>query len=83
MKIDVEGATHDVFEGMGDLLDTVKIMHIETENIPFFAGQKKLHEDVCDYLTSKGFRCLEQRGARIENGTQFDTVWINEKYLDS
>jgi len=76
MKIDVEGATFDVFEGMGSLLDTVKIMHIETETVPFFSGQKMLHDGVCNYLVGKGFTCLEQRGARIQNGTQFDTVWI-------
>lgn len=83
LKIDVEGATYDVLEGMGCLLDTVRIMHIETETISFFSGQKKLHKDVCDYLVDKGFVCLEQQGANIERGTQYDTVWINEQYLDS
>lgn len=78
MKIDVEGATYDIFEGMGSLLDTVKIMHIETETVPYFSGQKMLHPGVCDYLTKKGFRCLGQAGAKIQHGIQYDSVWINE-----
>ncbi len=79
MKIDVEGATYDIFEGMGSLLDTVKIMHIETETVPYFIGQKMLHPGVHDYLTKKGFRCLIQAGAKIQRGIQYDSVWINEK----
>jgi len=83
MKIDVEGATYDIFEGMGWLLDEVKIMHIETESIHYFAGQKKLHNDVCKFLIDKGFTCLKEAGARIGNGSQYDTVWIKNEYLDS
>jgi FkbM family methyltransferase len=83
MKIDVEGATWDVLEGMGDLLDAVKIMHIETETIPYFIGQKMLHDEVCSYLTDRNFKCIKQAGANIGGGTQYDTVWVNEKYLDS
>jgi len=83
MKIDVEGATYDVFEGMGHLLDTVKIMHIETEDVRYFAGQKKLHAEVYEFLHSKGFTCLKLAGARIQHGSQYDSVWIKNEYLDS
>ena len=65
---------------MGSLLDTVKIMHIETETVPYFSGQKMLHPGVCDYLTKKGFRCLGQAGARIQHGIQYDSVWIKDIY---
>jgi FkbM family methyltransferase len=83
MKIDVEGATYDVFEGMGQLLNSVKIMHIETETVPYFAGQIKLHYEIYDFLKSRGFTCLKDAGARIQNGSQYDSVWINNDYLDS
>jgi FkbM family methyltransferase len=78
MKIDVEGATYDVFEGMGSLLDTVKIMHIETEDVPYFAGQKKLHKEVYEFLLNRGFTCLRTEGARIQHGSQYDSVWIKK-----
>ena len=83
MKIDVEGATFEVLSGMGELLKTVKIMHIETESIKYFAGQKKLHSEMCSYLTTSGFTCLRTQGARIETGHQYDSVWINNDYMDS
>jgi len=83
MKIDVEGATYDVFEGMDWLLDEVKIMHIETETVPYFSGQKKLHDEVSTFLNTKGFTCLAEAGARIQHGTQYDSVWIKNEYLDS
>jgi len=83
MKIDVEGATYDVFEGMGDLLDTVKIMHIETETVAYFSGQKMLHDGVCNFLKTLGFTMLKLAGARIQHGTQYDSVWINNEHLDS
>lgn len=83
MKIDVEGASWDILEGMGNLLNTLKILHIETETEEFFIGQKMLHDDVCKYLKDRGFKCLKLAAAKIESGIQYDSVWINEKYLDS
>lgn len=82
MKIDVEGATHEVLEGLGDLLQDVKIMHIETEDYPFFKGQK-LHDEVAKLLDENGFAMIRQSRVRITQGHQFDSVWVNEKYLDS
>lgn len=82
MKIDVEGATHEVLVGMGELLSQTKIMHIETESIAYFKGQK-LHKDVAELLTTAGFSMVRQSSVRIGGGYQYDSVWINEKYLDS
>jgi len=83
MKIDVEGATYDIFEGMGDLLKTLKIMHIETETIAYFSGQKVLHDGVYRFLHKSGFTCLKDASARINSGKQYDSVWINNEHLDS
>lgn len=82
MKIDVEGATYEVLEGLGNLLSDVKIMHIETEDYPFFKGQK-LHGEVAKLLHDAGFTMVRQSRVRIAQGHQFDSVWVNEKYLDS
>ena len=52
IKIDVEGATYEVLNGLGNLWETIKIMHIETEGFPFFEGQK-LHTCVSELLKSR------------------------------
>lgn len=76
MKIDVEGATYEVLEGMGALLKTVKIMHIETEDYPFFEGQK-LDESVVDFLLYNGFKVIKKTRCVITNSNhQLDSVWI-------
>jgi hypothetical protein len=79
VKIDVEGCTYEVLESFGDLLHTVKIMHIETESYPFFEGQV-LHETVCEYLRNHGFAmiALTTIGALNNNEHhQHDSVWVN------
>jgi FkbM family methyltransferase len=82
LKIDAEGSTWDILTGMGShLLQTVKMMHIETEDYPFFAGQK-LHADVCYLLTTRGFSPLLVEGAAIPPGRQFDSVWMHKGVLD-
>jgi FkbM family methyltransferase len=81
VKIDVEGATYEVINGMGGEIEKIKIMHIETESYPFFEGQK-LHDEVCELLESKGFKMLLLSEVIIDlGGKQHDSVWINEKYL--
>lgn len=83
LKLDVEGATIEVLEGMGDLLSGVKIMHLESESYPFFEGQK-LHNEVVKYLEGKGFSLLELTSFPIQPGRlQYDSVWINNTYLDN
>ena len=81
MKIDVEGATYEVLEGMGDLLKQTKIMHIETESVQFFKGQK-LHNAVAELLSSD-FSMIRQSQVRIGSGYQYDSVWVNNEYMDS
>lgn len=82
MKIDVEGATYEVLVGMGGLLKQVKVMHIETEDYEFFKGQK-FHKDVAELLDTNGFSVVRQSSVRIGPGCQYDSVWVNNEYLDS
>lgn len=80
VKIDVEGATYEILEGMGDMLKTIKIMHIETENYPFFKGQK-LHDEVVKLLIDNGFTMVDLSGVIIEHGgMQHDSIWVNNKF---
>jgi len=77
IKIDVEGATLEVLEGCGDILNTIKIMHIETEDYEFFKGQK-LDCEVNNFLESRGFNLFLKRGYPILAGKfQYDSIWTN------
>jgi len=82
VKIDVEGATYEILNSMGDMLKTIKIMHIETESYPFFKNQK-LHDVVADYLIDKGFTMVDMSRAMIAGEYQHDSVWVNNKYLNN
>ncbi len=78
LKIDVEGATLEVLKGLGKLLNTVKIMHIETEDYPFFKGQK-LDNEVSKFLLTKRFKLIARTGFNpTQKGKQYDTVWIKD-----
>ncbi|HAI98928.1 TPA: hypothetical protein DCL30_05375 [Candidatus Peribacteria bacterium] len=72
MKIDVEGATFDVLNGCGSLLDAVQVLQIETETIEYFQGQK-LQEEVYRFLREHDFS-LAFEMACCEG--QSDSIWI-------
>ena len=80
MKIDVEGATLDLLQSFTSAqLHSVKIMHIETETFPFFKGQS-LHGEVCDFLESNAFICIDMTYVEITPGCyQSDSVWVNNR----
>lgn len=81
LKIDVEGATLEVLTSFGDILSTVKVMHIETEDGELFLGQK-LQRDVCLYLKERGFVPLRISGTHIQDGkSQYDEVWVSSDYI--
>ncbi len=85
MKVDVEGATYEVLVGMGDLLPKTKIMHIETEDYPFFQGQR-LHDEVAALLDGAGFTMVKKTSVEIHNPAgriyhQHDSVWIGNQQM--
>lgn len=82
VKIDVEGATYDILNSSKDgILNQIKMLHIETEDYPFFAGQK-LDKDCEQILTDKGFVCICKTGYNpTTDGKQYDSVWINSNLL--
>jgi FkbM family methyltransferase len=81
VKIDVEGATYEILNSMGNILKTIKIMHIETESYPFFNNQK-LHDTVSNFLIEKGFTMIDMSSVNIAGGLQHDSVWINNNFLN-
>lgn len=75
MKIDVEGMTYEALIGMGPFLKHVRMLHIETEDYPYFAGQR-LHAEVCELMSGYAFQCLAISGVSDgQQGTQYDSVW--------
>lgn len=81
MKIDVEGATFDILSTSLDVLKNTKVIHIETEDYPFFEGQK-LDEDVSSILIENNWECILKTGYNPQiEGKQYDSVWINKNFL--
>jgi len=77
IKIDVEGATFDVLNSMGsDLLNGIKVMHIETEDYPFFSNQK-LKKDVAEILNNNFTLILQSSYNPQAEGKQYDEIWVN------
>lgn len=69
MKIDVEGHSLQVLHGLGDKLQQVKVLHVETEE------WTKSDKMVADYMTKQGF-LLED--VMEEWGGMPDQVWVNK-----
>lgn len=80
LKIDVEGATFEVLKGAQEMLDTIKIMHIETEDADLFKGQK-LHDKVVQFIENK-FKMIDISKVVIQTDRhQYDSIWINKKLI--
>lgn len=81
LKIDVEGCTWDVLAGGRRTLRTVKALHIETETIEYFEGQK-LDLSVNWVLAELGFKVIKAvSGPEIMNsegqiGVQYESIWV-------
>lgn len=83
VKIDCEGCTYEVIQGMGSLLWNVKLLHIETEKDKFFEGQY-LHDKVVRLLEDR-FTCVDHLDMEI-SGTgkiQCDSIWVNNDCMVS
>jgi FkbM family methyltransferase len=74
VKLDVEGCSYEVLEGFGELLKTVKIIHIETEQKEHFEGQV-LEREVFILLESAGMEMLKHSHCCL---TQYDSIWLRK-----
>ena len=77
VKIDVEGATLEVLESFGDLLSSIKILQIETEEKEYFKGQT-LEPEVLNFTKIKGF--FEVFKTSAISVKQNDYLLLNKKY---
>jgi len=71
--IDIQGAELMAFQGMGDLLKTVKVIHTEVEFFPLYIGQP-LFPEVDAFLKSQGFEFINFEG---HSGLFGDANYIN------
>ena len=79
IKIDAEGATYDILQGLGNKLQTLKGLLIETESHEFFKGQKT-HYYVEKLLLNNNFKCLLTHSAEIYNNKfQYETIWLKNE----
>ena len=74
--IDIQGAELMAFQGMGDLLSTVKVIHAEVEFAPMYIGQP-LFNDINRFLRLYGFDFIN-----FENVSKWfaDANFINAKF---
>lgn len=73
MKIDVEGYSLQALEGLGDKLDQVRVLHVETED---WTGSD---EKVKKYLIDRGWRLFDERE---QWPGMPDLTWINANLVD-
>ena len=77
MKIDAEGYTYEILEGLGDHLSSVLVLHLETEVKGIVTN--KTNREVFAYMRDRGFLCFDlanEWGEDIE-----DQVWLNAEAL--
>lgn len=79
VKIDVEGATLEVLESFGSLLEEIKVLQVETEEVEYFSGQT-LEPEVLEYLYNKGFYSIFKSSSI--NVKQNDYILLNKKYYN-
>lgn len=75
LKIDVEGLTFQVLEGLGEFLQNVCCIQIETEFIPIWKDQRTQSE-VYRLLEENRFQLIEHFTQM--DGVQGDSLWIRE-----
>ena len=78
IKVDTEGFSYEVIEGMGDYIHNVKLFHLETETFNRHDGHKN-NLQVKNFMESKDFMLVDlsyEWGPTIE-----DQVWINKRLI--
>lgn len=81
MKIDAEGYTYEILQGLGERLRDVKVLHLETEiGDGTHPVTKYTSRQVFNFMRDAGFLCyaLEYEWGGIE-----DQVWVNAEALKS
>lgn len=79
MKIDAEGYTYPILQGLGSRLADVKVLHLETElGDGRHLVTTKTSREVFDFMRDAGFLCY---ALEYEWGGLEDQVWVNAEAL--
>ena len=76
-KLDVEGLSYEVLQGLGDSTKIVKCIQVETEYNQMWNDQK-VAQDTYDYLVSKNFVLVWRNNVA---NLQDDSIWIRKDLL--
>ena len=74
VKIDTEGYSWQVLQGLGDRLKDVKLIHMETENVQLHPDHVTV-EQITEFMKKHGFVLVDSShewGAKME-----DQIWVN------
>ena len=80
IKVDIEGYTHELLEGLGEYIKNVKLFHLETETF-YRHFQHKTNNHIINFMINSGFLLCDvqyQWGEGIQ-----DQTWINPNYIVS
>lgn len=78
LKIDVEGHGYEVLQGIGQQLQHVKAIQIETEITPSFENQK-LDAEVHEYLEKNNFVLIDKQRCWA---AQYDCLYLHKTLLN-
>jgi len=78
VKVDIEGYTYEFLEGLGSYINSIKMLHLETETFERQEGHKNNNE-VLNFMIDAGFLLA---GVSYEWGPRIqDQLWINPNYI--
>ena len=76
-KLDVEGCSYEVLQGLGGKLNHIKSFHIECENYEIWKGQKDVNE-ISKFLSSSGYIQLWH----VTTPSQTDAIWVLKEFVN-
>jgi hypothetical protein len=74
LKVDLEGYSYEFLQGLGKYLQSVKVLHLETETFERHEGHKD-NKAIAEFMKANGFRLVStsyEWGPSIE-----DQTWVN------
>ena len=77
-KVDVEGASLEVLQSMGDSIHRVQTFHLECEHEEVWVGQA-LYNQVAAFMIAKGYEQVDFDF--VMPGLQSDSIWIKTANL--
>jgi FkbM family methyltransferase len=78
LKIDAEGLSLEILQGLGFAIRQVSVIQLETETIEIWKNQN-LEDSTFVFLREQGFQLLDY--CIGQNPLQADSLWINKKIL--